>query len=556
MRCLHCNKKLSLLKMAKGDQFCSSEHFDAHQRQLSKDAIERLMGVPDMEGPKPPLVVKKAQEEAPPRRTADLREVARQQDAPPAAVVNRVKEEASPRRDVDLRAIARQEEAPPAAEPPVEQAPPYALFIVEPPPPLAIKPPAPVAGELDPDTSSARELSFPIQEIVATACLLNLHARVSPAETTPLNWTSARNFILAAEGFPREVVQPSFIPDPDFPKLESSAPEPTLLPIDAISIEPAAPIVPLAPAEKSLAFLMAPSFLERPAPLTEVDPAGPVPNPSALVPALDTGLNRPDFTGVIVRPEHFEETAAPVLRNFNACPVQGAPELPISLSTALPATAKEQAEKAPLNGRLASSRIIGFSGTILEMGQHEAPSIDFALPESESVLVQPSAALPDPKRTLDGQPRITRTILPMPGSSIAASEPLHVPPGYGAPITLAAQRLQTRAVNIAFPKRMEIHPFGTEPAFADHVHFRDGIWFAGGPLQASFGRAAFNSGLGGCALDGCALEGSDAALSLAGFDSGIGRIAALFSSDAAVPCGLYSAGARLAGNAFDYQTSL
>ena len=106
---------------------------------------------------------------------------------------------------IDLRAIARQEEAPPAAvDSRVEQAPPYALFMVAPPPPWLTKAPAPVAGELGPDTSAARELSFPIQEIEVIACLLNLHARVSHSETTPLNWTSPRNFILAAEGFPME----------------------------------------------------------------------------------------------------------------------------------------------------------------------------------------------------------------------------------------------------------------------------------------------------------------------------------------------------------------
>ena len=72
MRCLYCNKKLSLLKMAKGDDFCSSEHFDAHQRQLSKDAIERLMSAPDMESPKAPLIVKNAQGEEAVQRTVDL----------------------------------------------------------------------------------------------------------------------------------------------------------------------------------------------------------------------------------------------------------------------------------------------------------------------------------------------------------------------------------------------------------------------------------------------------------------------------------------------------
>ncbi len=43
MRCLYCGKKLSLLKLAKGDSFCTPEHSDAHQVKMSKDAFERLM---------------------------------------------------------------------------------------------------------------------------------------------------------------------------------------------------------------------------------------------------------------------------------------------------------------------------------------------------------------------------------------------------------------------------------------------------------------------------------------------------------------------------------
>src|ERR1700677_4971376 len=59
MRCLYCNKKLSLLKLAKGDSYCNSEHFDAHQLQLSKTAFDRLMNTPAEEGPKAPLITKK-----------------------------------------------------------------------------------------------------------------------------------------------------------------------------------------------------------------------------------------------------------------------------------------------------------------------------------------------------------------------------------------------------------------------------------------------------------------------------------------------------------------
>ena len=62
MRCLHCNKKLSLLKLAKGDSFCSPEHFDAYQLQQSKDAFQRLINLTDEDAPKAPLVVKPKEE--------------------------------------------------------------------------------------------------------------------------------------------------------------------------------------------------------------------------------------------------------------------------------------------------------------------------------------------------------------------------------------------------------------------------------------------------------------------------------------------------------------
>lgn len=46
MRCFHCGQKLSLLKLAKGDSFCSPEHVDAYQRKMSEDAFDRIMGTP------------------------------------------------------------------------------------------------------------------------------------------------------------------------------------------------------------------------------------------------------------------------------------------------------------------------------------------------------------------------------------------------------------------------------------------------------------------------------------------------------------------------------
>src|SRR6202034_2734798 len=72
MRCLYCNKKLSLLKLAKGDSFCSPQHFDAYQLQLSKDAFDRLVSVAAEEAPKAPLIVERQKEVPPPQENTAL----------------------------------------------------------------------------------------------------------------------------------------------------------------------------------------------------------------------------------------------------------------------------------------------------------------------------------------------------------------------------------------------------------------------------------------------------------------------------------------------------
>src|ERR1700722_2138114 len=146
MRCLYCNKKLSLLKLAKGDSFCSPEHFDAHQLQLSKSAFDRLMGAPSEESPKAPVVTQNPEPEEIPKVIA-----------------------------------------PPAVAPSIET-PPYAPFAISLLPPFEatqmLAPPAEIPSESD--EPAGRELSYPVHESAPTTCLLNLHTALSLSELMPL----------------------------------------------------------------------------------------------------------------------------------------------------------------------------------------------------------------------------------------------------------------------------------------------------------------------------------------------------------------------------------
>jgi hypothetical protein len=77
--------------------------------------------------------------------------------------------------------------------------------------------------------------------------------RLGLSETTPLNWTSPRNFVLAEEGFPRDVVrqaEPTLraLDPSSLRELEDLVPE--VLPVElAPPIEATAAIEPSAPVE-------------------------------------------------------------------------------------------------------------------------------------------------------------------------------------------------------------------------------------------------------------------------------------------------------------------
>lgn len=57
MRCLFCDKKLSLLKSATGDGFCSQEHLDAYQHEMSRRDIERVLAMTIEDAPRTPLIM-------------------------------------------------------------------------------------------------------------------------------------------------------------------------------------------------------------------------------------------------------------------------------------------------------------------------------------------------------------------------------------------------------------------------------------------------------------------------------------------------------------------
>jgi hypothetical protein len=268
MRCLHCNKKLSLLKLAKGDSFCSHEHFDAYQLKLSKDAIERLMSVPAEEGPKPPLVLKqtvvkeiddKQIEEAPPSNN----------DAP-----------------AEITALARLTAyaPPPLPEAPASQSPPYAPFATSPLPPCTLNP-APIAN--GPDASESvqlsRVLAYPVHPVDQTVCILSLYLRLGFVGAGPKNWTSEPRLIVAPENFRLDIKFPRLGLSPEFPEIESPSPvdadpmkETMPFVEDAPSIEPVPRAEPATiPVSEPNGLLMV-EHLAHAEPDTPVEPAAPV----------------------------------------------------------------------------------------------------------------------------------------------------------------------------------------------------------------------------------------------------------------------------------------
>jgi hypothetical protein len=413
MRCLHCNKKLSLLKLAKGDSFCSPEHFDAHQLQLSKDAIERLMSVPSEDTPKAPLIV--------PHR----------EEAPAAS-----RQEPADERAAFARLAAFAPAAPPALPAATPGIPPYAPFATSRLSSYALHPPSPISNEPEENLESLREMAFPVHSLDATICILNLYLRLSLAETEPLDWEAARHFIVTPEDFRPEIYQPVLRMSPEFPEIENLAPaEPSALseavapvPMSPVTMSPVVaspavealppaesapsvkPVLPngsttLTPSKPGLPFLVAPSFHARSGePIVLHSAAGTVASGARLDPVLEKGsLPRVDSCDSIPSSERYAENAAIHVRDSKANWIRGAAEVPVQLAAALPDSnglARGTAWK-PSDQRMAIAR------PAFETSWVRTRSIDFELPAPGSLMARPKAMRQgtiDPQELLAGTP--------------------------------------------------------------------------------------------------------------------------------------------------------
>ena len=258
MRCLFCNKKLSLLKLAKGDSFCSAEHFDAYQLQLSKDAIDRLRSVGGEDVPKAPLAV-----------------------APPAVAP---RDETPPDLRQENRALARLSAFALPATPEVPS-PPYAPFASAPLPSFTLNPPYPIAS--GPETGEAveasRTVAYPVHEAEEVACILNLYLQLNLGGTEPKDWTPEQHPMdVAPERFRMEITQPPFGASPEFPEIDDLAtvenivPDDEYRPVEAEASAEAAPLEPMEPMEQGPPELLEIEHLAPVEPVLPIEPEPPV----------------------------------------------------------------------------------------------------------------------------------------------------------------------------------------------------------------------------------------------------------------------------------------
>lgn len=433
MRCLYCNKKLSLLKLAKGDSFCSPEHFDAHQLKLSNDAFQRLMSLPSDDTHKAPLVIKPKEE--------------KQREAPQPNLASQ-EQDAALARLRQVPAETPQAKAPPAKAAPAK-APPYAPFAKSTLPPYPPNPPSPVVN--GPEASEAveadRQLAFPVHDVEATVCILNLYLRLSLAGTQPVHWTSERHLIVTPEYFNLAIVQPPLGLSTDFPRIESPEPieqapiepervepvsvEPVLaVPVEAVPVEEESPVeavpveeeLPVAETHRALPpvsnprvpFLLAPSFQERTGtPIVVHSAANAVPRSSILAPALDRGeLPSLDSRGTIPQFTRFSGNTRLRAKSSAVPGTKGDSAFPIQPPTVLPRVKGEICHA----GWLRSNRHIGIGQPALESAWtfERTPESDLSSPDS--LLVRPDALRllkVDPAQLLAGSfPMDTVSLLP------------------------------------------------------------------------------------------------------------------------------------------------
>ena len=426
MRCLHCNKKLSLLKLAKGDSFCSAEHFDAYQLQLSKSAYDRLISAPDEETPKTPLVI----HEVP---AAEL-----EADSALASL----SAFRAPEKPAAPPPVAASIEAPPTA-------PPYAGFLASPLPSFPPHEPVPASvPDASEPVAAPRDLAFPVHDVDATVCILNLYLRLGFAETPPRNWTRLRDAFAPPEAFPGAIAKPALAaelrepsemeaienpapsepavavglepvhlepvdPEPaqaDFIEADQIGPPPAVYaeavePSVAIHVEsidpppvhvhpiealPAPPrsAEPARPAAKRLAFLIAPSFQEREGEASRFDAdASSAPEDWKLAPVLDHVQQPPrSWSGRLSQWTEFSRSGRVEPKNASGVPVQSGFVLPAAGEMLLPKNSTvESYQWQVLDGSIDLAR------PPLEVVGVATEAIDYAAPVP--ALVRPNATL-------------------------------------------------------------------------------------------------------------------------------------------------------------------
>jgi hypothetical protein len=408
MRCLYCNKKLSLLKLAKGDSFCSPQHFDAHQLQLSKDAFERLMSQADAneDAPKAPLVARRTEE---------------------APVSN------EPEQNAAMARLGSLAPPPPKAAPP--PVPPYAPFAVSLLPACSLDPASPAVNGTDSSEAveGPRELAFPVHGVEATVCILNLYLRLSLADTEPSDWTSTPHLVVTAEDFGGEIRRPTvgFLPEFSIPEgsieectqVEKAPPIEAVRPVDAAPLP--APVVEALPlgnaapsiwpvmptkqgsiwsvaiAESRMPFQIAPSFLARPGEQIFVPgDATSVANVLPLAPILDQGaLRRLASCDAIPKSTRFSQSTAFHAQDSTAHRIRSATELPIEPAFVRP-DPKAQIHR---DAWQPSDRSMVTAAPALEFSWAPTRSAGFDLPAPESLMARPDAgrlAKADPQTLL------------------------------------------------------------------------------------------------------------------------------------------------------------
>jgi hypothetical protein len=402
MRCLHCNKKLSLLKLAKGDSFCSAEHFDAYQLQLSKSAYDRLVSAPDEEAPKVPLVVKP---QAPPVEMEADSALAR------------------------LSAFRAPEPPPLPAAPDV---PPYAGFLTATLPAFSPSGTVLVAGEPDANepVNAARDVAFPVHDVQGTVCILNLYLRLGLAETPPRDWARALSTLAVPESFPGEITRPKLVAAgaesietepvgevlPVGEAAESSESAPLVAeaavpapkgPPEIVSLEieqfkdqsepaetPVAIRTSMPEAERTsssqrLPFLVAPSFLERSGEEVRFDAAdSSAPRDWRLAPVLDAvPQSGPVWSGRISQSTGFAGNTSVTPRDADGTRIQSGGEVLAEIAPRLPGE-----KEIEFSGWQVSFGPTGISHAPLEVAPVATGAIDFTPPAPAPL--RPIATIP------------------------------------------------------------------------------------------------------------------------------------------------------------------